>query len=143
MREISPELEGAEVGVALTCKHQVWHAVDSFFITKSSGLAQQRQHLCGTAGAQRSELSGEGQGDSARLSGRCYRLVLLAKVIGFAPFVCAPDGYLTTENTPASLHLGNLFWMRMLIAPHEHHGVLVTICNSVTAAPWLKVGLLQ
>lgn len=39
VREISPELEGAEVRVALTREHQVQHSVERFFIAKGSGLA--------------------------------------------------------------------------------------------------------
>lgn len=54
-REISPELEGAEVRVVLTCKQQVQHSAESF-ITNGGGLAGQRQDLCGAGGAQRSEL---------------------------------------------------------------------------------------
>lgn len=56
MGAISPEVEGAEVKAASTCEWWVNWFPEGFFMTKGTGVAVQRQGLCGSDDMQKSEL---------------------------------------------------------------------------------------
>lgn len=105
MREIAPELEGTEVRVTLRCRQQVQHSVQRRH-HRGGGLAGQRQGLCGAAGVRdRNSVkdSRYSQGSSMSLCGRCHGFVWLDEVTGFALFVCARGGYLSSENAAAGV----------------------------------------
>lgn len=55
MRVILPTVEGAEVKVALKCKWWVNWSPERFVMAKGTGVAVQRQGLCGSDDMQKSE----------------------------------------------------------------------------------------